>query len=174
MWISRNVVNGVNLFLFCYLITLTTYLCSQCAPNVQIKYFMFNWSVYRLLGLNRCGKRNSPNNDIRTCLFDMLRSWTKNTVWAVNNKKCRKWCKLVSPFLFNNSYDLLGSQWAPNVQFSYVMFDWSIYRLFVLNTGWKPDSLQMMIFVYICSTCIVVELKTRFVTWVTRNDVNFV
>jgi DNA-directed RNA polymerase subunit RPC12/RpoP len=92
-WITRNNVNGVNLFHLSYLITLTSYLCSQLAPNVQIRYVMCNWSIY---------------------------------------------------------------------------------RLFVLNTGWKRDSLQMMIFVYVCSTCSVVELKTSFETWITRNDVNCV
>jgi DNA-directed RNA polymerase subunit RPC12/RpoP len=91
-WITRNDVNGPTLFHLSYLITLRAYLCSQSAPNVQIKYFMF---------------------------------------------------------------------------------DSSMYRLFVLNRSWKRDSLQMMIFVYVCSTCSVVELKTRFETWITRNDVNF-
>jgi hypothetical protein len=52
------------------------------------------------------------------------------------------------------------------------MCDWSIYRQFVLNMGWKRDYLQMMIFVYVCSTCSIVELKSRFETWMTRNDVN--
>jgi hypothetical protein len=52
------------------------------------------------------------------------------------------------------------------------MFDCSIYRLFVLNRGWKRDSLQMMIFVNVCSTWIMVQLKTCFEAWITRNDVN--
>jgi hypothetical protein len=30
----------------------------------------------------------------------------KNAYWDVNNRKWRKWCKLVSPFLFNNTYGL--------------------------------------------------------------------
>jgi hypothetical protein len=54
------------------------------------------------------------------------------------------------------------------------MFDWSIYRLFVLNRSWKPDSLQMMIFVNVCSTWSMVQLKTRFETSITRNVVNCV
>jgi hypothetical protein len=66
----------------------------------------------------------------------------------------------------------LGSQWTPNVQIKYFMFDWSTYSLFVLNRGWKHDSLQIMIFVYVCTTWSVVELKTRFETWLTGNDVN--
>jgi hypothetical protein len=87
-WITRNVLNGVGLFHLYYLITIMACLCSQRTPNVQIKYFMF---------------------------------------------------------------------------------DWSFYWLFVLNTGWKRDSLQMMVFVNICSTCSIIELKTRFETWITRN-----
>jgi hypothetical protein len=78
--------------------------------------------------------------------------------------------------LFHFSYLItlmayLYSQRTPNVQIKYFMFDWSIYRLFVLNTGWKRVFLQMMIFVNICSTCNMVELKARFETWMTRNDV---
>jgi hypothetical protein len=66
----------------------------------------------------------------------------------------------------------LCSQLAPLVQNRYFMCVCLIYRLFVLNTGWKPDSLQIMIFVNVCSTFSVVELKTRFETWITRSDVN--
>jgi hypothetical protein len=51
------------------------------------------------------------------------------------------------------------------------MFERSIYRILVLNTASKCDSLHMMIFVNICSTWSLVQLKTRFVTWITRNDV---
>jgi hypothetical protein len=66
----------------------------------------------------------------------------------------------------------LCSQWTLKVQINYFMVDWSIYRLFVLNRSWKHDSLQIMIFAYVWSTGSIVELKTRFVTWLTRNDVN--
>jgi hypothetical protein len=45
-WITRNDVNGVNLFHVSYIITLTTYLFSQWTPNVQIKYFKVDWSIY--------------------------------------------------------------------------------------------------------------------------------
>jgi hypothetical protein len=50
------------------------------------------------------------------------------------------------------------------------MFDWSTNRLFVLNTSWNLDSLQMIIFVHESSTCNVVELKTHFENLVTRNE----
>jgi uncharacterized protein YjaG (DUF416 family) len=66
----------------------------------------------------------------------------------------------------------LCSQWTPNNQIIYFMFDWSIYRLFVLNRGWKRDSLQIMLLVYVWSTCSVVDLKMRFETSITRNDEN--
>jgi hypothetical protein len=66
----------------------------------------------------------------------------------------------------------LFSQWTTNVQINYCTFDWSTYRLFVLNRGWKRDSLQIMIFVFLCSTWIIFELITRFEAWITRNDVN--
>jgi hypothetical protein len=58
----------------------------------------------------------------------------------MNNKKWRKWCKLDTPILFNNSNALpvltMGTK-SPNQE---IMFDWSIYTPFVLNTGWKLDS----------------------------------
>jgi hypothetical protein len=134
-WISRNVVNAVNLFLFPYSLTLSTYLCSQWAPNVQMNYFMFNWSVCRLLVLNRCWKPISHQMMIFVCYFDMQRSWTKNELWAVNNMKCRKWCKFFSPFNLIILTTYLCLQWAPNIHFMYFIFDWSIYRLLVLNRG---------------------------------------
>jgi hypothetical protein len=36
---------------------------------------------------------------------------------------------------------------CPNLLFT---IDWLIYRLFVLNMGWKHDFLQMMLIVYVC------------------------
>jgi hypothetical protein len=114
----------------------------------------------------------SRNDDIRKSLLVLKHVWTKNAFWDVNNKKWRKWCKFVSPFLFNNICGLACSQWAPHIQVKFFMCDWSIYRLFVLNGGWKLDSLQIMLFVYVCSTWGIVELKMRFETWITRNDVN--
>jgi hypothetical protein len=79
--------------------------------------------------------------------------------------------------LFHLSYLItliiyLCSQWTPNFQIKYVMVDWTIYRIFVLNRGWKLNFFQIMIFVYVWSTWSTVELKPRCVTWITRNDVN--
>jgi hypothetical protein len=63
-------------------------------------------------------------------------------------------------------------QRTPNVQIKCLMFDLSIYRRFVLNKSWKRDSPQMMIFVNVCSTWSMVDLKTRFEKWIIRNAVN--
>jgi hypothetical protein len=114
----------------------------------------------------------STNNDIRKCLLAMKNGWIKNAFWDVNNKKCSKWCTF-----FNLSYLItlmayLCSQWTPNDQIKYCVLDWSIYRLFVLYGGWKRDSIEIMIFVYVSTTCSIVKLKMRFETWITWNDVN--
>jgi hypothetical protein len=66
----------------------------------------------------------------------------------------------------------LCSQWTPNIQITYFMFHWSIYGLFVLNRAWKRVFLQIILFVHICSTWGIVELKTRFAMWITWNDLN--
>jgi hypothetical protein len=143
------------------------YLCSQRTPDVQIKYFRFDWSIYKIFVPNRWSILTLFNNDIRICLLDMKHSWNKNAFWELNNKKWRKWCKFVSPFFFNNTYGLPVPTKAPNVQIKYYMFNWLNYRIFVLNRGWKRVSLQINIFVYIWWTWGIVELKTRFETWIT-------
>jgi hypothetical protein len=53
--ITRNVLNGVSLFQPSCWITPMAYLCSQGTPNVQIKYFMYDLSIYRLFVLIRAG-----------------------------------------------------------------------------------------------------------------------
>jgi hypothetical protein len=57
--ITRNDVYGVSLFHLSYLKPLIGYLCSQRSPNAQINYFMFDWSIYTILVLNRCCKLES-------------------------------------------------------------------------------------------------------------------
>jgi hypothetical protein len=102
----------------------------------------------------------------------MKNSWTKNAFWDVNNMKWRKLYKFVSSFLFNNTYGLpvhTKNTKSPNQVF---YFEWSIYRIFVTNRCCKRDYLQIMIFVYVWSTWGIMKLKTRFETWITRNDVN--
>jgi hypothetical protein len=66
----------------------------------------------------------------------------------------------------------LWSQRTPNFQIKYFMFDLSIYRLFGLNSGWKRDSLQWMILVYVSSTWSIVELNTLLRRELQGNDVN--
>jgi hypothetical protein len=107
--------------------------------------------------LNRGWKRDSPNNDIRICLLEMRHSWTKNAFWDVNNKKWRKWCKYVSPFIFNNTYGLpvlTMDTKCPNEVFYVWLID---LQAILLNKGWKRDSLQIMIFAYVYSTWDIVE-----------------
>jgi hypothetical protein len=165
-WITRNDVNGVSFIHFSYLITLLAYLWSQWTPNVQIKYFMFYCSIYILFVLYRAGKRDL----LQIVLF--VNVWSTcsivefiNAFWDLNNKKWRKWCKFVSTFYLITLMAYLCSQCTPKVQIKYFMFDCSIYRQFVLNRGWKRDTLQIMILVYVCSKCSEVELKTHFQSW---------
>jgi hypothetical protein len=90
-------------------------------------------------------------------------SITKNDVYGIN---------LIHLFYLKSLMAYLCSQRTPNFQIMYFMFAWSIYRLFVLNRGWNRDSPQIEIFVYVCSTWRIFELKNRFETWITTNDVN--
>jgi hypothetical protein len=149
------------------------YLCSQRTPNFKIRYFIFDWSIYRLFVLNRSWKVVS----IQIMVFECVCS-----TWGIVELKTlfETWITLndvngVS--LFHLFYLIiltayLCSQWTPNVQINYFMFDWSVYRVFVLNRRWKRDSLQIMLLVYVCSKCRIVELKTRFETLIIWNDVN--
>jgi hypothetical protein len=119
-------------------------------------------------GLETCF---SPNDDISkwwsTCNIAELK--TRFETWITRNDV--NGVKFVSPFLFNNTF---GLPLLTNVQIKYFMFAWSIYRLLVLNRGWKRDTFQIMIFEFLSSTWSIVALKTRFETWITRKDVNVV
>jgi hypothetical protein len=252
-WITRNDVNSVNLFHLSYLITFMVYLCTQRAPNVQIKYFVWLVCLQTICVKYVLETWFSPKDDIRRCLLDMNRRWMKNKfcdvnkkkwrkwckfvspflfkityglpvpttdtncpndvfhVWLVvlqticakhgletwlspnegirnylldmkhgspkkvfwdkNNRKWRKWCELVSPFLFNNTYGLPVFTMDTKCPNLYFMFDWSIYRLFVLRRGWKLESFQIMLFEHVCSTWNS-WTKDAFETSITRNDVN--
>jgi hypothetical protein len=99
-----------------------------------------------------------PNDEIRKYLIDMQQGSTKNAFWDMNNTKWRKWCSLFHLSYLITLMVYLRSQQTPDVQIKYFMFGWSIFTLFVLNRAWKRDSLQIIIFVYICSTLNVVEL----------------
>jgi hypothetical protein len=156
-----------------YFMTLTAYLCSKWTPNVQIKYFMFDLSIYRPSALNTGWKHYY----LQMMVFVNICS-----TWSMVQLKTRfeKWITIndvTGESLFHLSYLItfmayLCSQCTPNVQIKYFIFHWSIYRQFVLNSRWKRDSIQITIFVNICSTWSIVELETRFETWITRNDVN--
>jgi hypothetical protein len=138
-----------------------------------MKYFMFDWSIYRLFVLKRGWKRES---------LQILLYVYASSSWSIGDLKTRfeTWItrNVVNGVRFLHlSYLItvmayLWSQWTPNVQIKFVMFDWLIYRLFVLNTAWKLDSLQMMKFVNVSWTLRIVQMKTRFETWLTRNDVS--
>jgi hypothetical protein len=104
-------------------------------------------------------------------LFDMKNGWTKNAFWNVNNKKRRKFWRLFHHCDLITLMSYLCSQKTLNVKIKYFMFDWSIYNIFVKNRGWKRDSFQIVIFVYVCSTWSIVDLKTRFEMWITGYDV---
>jgi hypothetical protein len=113
----------------------------------------------------------SPNDDIRKFLLDMKYYSTKRSFWFVkkndlNDVSLFLLCYLITHMVYPHF------QCTPSVQIKNFMFDWSFYRLFVLNGCWKHDSFQIMIFEYVCSTWSIVELKTRFETWIKRNDVN--
>jgi hypothetical protein len=147
------------------------YLCSQWEPNVQIKYFMFDCSIYRLFVLNRGCKLDSLSKEwYSNCFFDMNHSWTKYAFWDVYNKKWRKWCKFALPFFFSNNYGLpvLTMDTKCTNQVFYV---WSIYRLLVLNRGWKRVSPNNYIHIFLLDMR---HSWTRnaFVTWIRRKDVN--
>jgi hypothetical protein len=168
--ITRIEINGVSLCYLPFLITLMVYLCSKRTPNVQMMYFMFDLSIYSIFVLNRSWKRESPNNVIRIVY----------STWGIVELKTRFETRIRSDDVYGVSlYNLshlitliayLCSEKSPNVQINCFMFDCSIYKLFVLNTSRKRDSLQM-IFENDCWTWSMVELKTRFVTWITSNDV---
>jgi hypothetical protein len=160
IWITLNEVNGVSLYQFPYLITLMAYLCLQWTPKFQIKYFMFHWTNYRLFVLNRGWKRDSLQIRIfvYVCLpWGIVELKTRFQTWITRNDVNGECLSLLSYLIILVAY--LCSQRTPNVQMKYFMFDWSIYRLFVLNTAWKRDSFQIMIFVNVCSTWSIVQLK---------------
>jgi hypothetical protein len=85
-WITRNYVNGVSLFNLTYLITLMTYLCSLRTPNVQMEYFMFDWSILTLFVLNRGWKRDSLQIMIFVYVYLTWDSGTKNAFWDLNHR----------------------------------------------------------------------------------------
>jgi hypothetical protein len=139
---------------------------TKCRNHIVYRWLFDLQAIWAKYGLKTL---ISPNHDFRKCLLDMQHIWNKNAFWDVEKKNDLNGINffLLSYLITPVAYRC--SQWAPYVQMKYFMFDWSIYLLFVLIRGWKRDSLKMMIFVYVCSTCIVVEIKTRFENF---NEVN--
>jgi hypothetical protein len=141
-------------------------------PNVQIKCFRCDWSICIQLRQIRCGNMIHSNDVILICLFDIQSSWSKTRfeTWItrsdVNDVNLFLFFYLITLMLY------LCSHCLPNVQIVFFIFDWSIYRLFLLNRAWNLEKIQMIIFAHVCSTCSVVELKTRFEKWISRNVVN--
>jgi hypothetical protein len=114
------------------------YLCSQRTPNAQINYFMLDWSIYTLFVLNRGCKRDSLQI---TIFVHVCSKWS-----IVELKTCYETSittnNLNGVSLIHHSYILtimayLATQRSPKDQIMYFMFDWSNWRLFLLNTYWK-------------------------------------
>jgi hypothetical protein len=166
-WITWNDVNGLR-FVPPFLFNNTYCLPVLTKDTKYTNQVFYAWLVY-LKTINRIYVIEtwySPNDGIRKCLLDMKRGSNKNTFWEVGNKKWRKWLKFESPFLFNNTYGLpvlTMDTKCPNQLF---------YEWLVLNRVWKRVCLQIITFVYVCSSLSIAELNTRFETWITRNDVN--
>jgi hypothetical protein len=170
MWITSNYVNGVSLFSLSNLIKLKAYLSSQRTPNVQINYFVYHWSIY----LCYIGVGNPIRSKcyifLNVCsTWSMVQLKTRFESWIT--RKDAYGISLMHLYYLITLMAHLCSQRTPNFQVKCFMFALTIYRLFVLNRGWELHSLQIIIFVYICSTWSIVELKTRLVTWLTRYDV---
>jgi hypothetical protein len=147
-WITRKHVRGLCLFNLPYLITHMAYLCSQQTPKVQIKYFLFHWSIYRLFVLNWVWKSDSfQMKYISKCLPNIKHGSTKSAfmTWITRNDVYGKSLIHLSYLITLMAY--LCSQRTPKFQIKCLMFACSIYGLFVLNRGWKRDSLQKVIFI---------------------------
>jgi hypothetical protein len=133
---------------------------------------MFDWSNYRLFVVNRGWKLVSLEIMIFVYVastWNLVELKTRFETWVKRND-------VNGGSLFQLSYLItlmayLCSQ-LTSVHIMYLMFDWSTYRLFVLNNAWKRVSLQLMLFVYICSTWGLVNLTTNFETWIAINEVN--
>jgi hypothetical protein len=157
-------------FLFKNTYGLPVYTTDTKSPNLV--FYVWLVDLQTICAKYRLETWFSGNDDIRIRLFDMRHSRTKNAFWDVNIKKWRIWCKFIQLYYLITHMAYLCSQWTSNVQIKYFMFPWSICRLFVLNGGLRSVSLKIMIFVYVWATWGLVEIKTHFEPWITRNDVN--
>jgi hypothetical protein len=143
--------------------------------NCPNQVFVFDWSIYRLFVLNKAWKLDSLQI---TIFVNVCSSWsfdepkTRFENWITRNDV--NGVSLCNLFYLITLMAYLCSQWTLNVQSNYFIFDCSIYRQFVLNTARIRDSLQKTIFVNFSKTWSMDQLKTRFETWITWNDVNSV
>jgi hypothetical protein len=107
-------------------------LCSQRTPNVQMKYFMFDWTIYSSFVINRSLESCLfPYHDILKCLRDMKYSCNSFETRITRND-------LNGESLFHLPYLIklkvyLCTQWKPNVQIKNFMSHWSICSLYVLT-----------------------------------------
>jgi hypothetical protein len=138
----------------------------------DLRFFKFYSSIYRLLVLNSGWKRVSLQITIFVYVcstWSIVELKTRFETWITRND-------VNGVSLFNLSYVItimayLCSQRTSNISINHFMFDWSIYRILVLNRGWKRVSCHVMIFQYVCSRWCIVELKTCFEALITRKDV---
>jgi hypothetical protein len=172
-WITRNDVNGVKFvlrFLFNNTSGLPVLTMGTKCPNQVFYVWLGDLQTF---ALNTWWKRDS---------LQMIFLYVCSTFSVVELKTCfeslitRNDVNDVNLFLFSYLITLvlyMCSHCSINIQIVVFIFEWSIYILFLLNRWWKLlDPLQMIKFVYVCSTCSAVELKTRYETWITRNVVN--
>jgi hypothetical protein len=131
-----------------------------------------NQVFYDWLVLNRGRKRD---------LLQIMILLYVGSTWSIVELKMHfetwiTWNDVNGISLFHLSYIItrmayMCTQRTQKVQIKCFMFEWSIYRLFVTNKCWKRDYLEIITFVYVWSTWGIIELKTRFGSWITRNDV---
>jgi hypothetical protein len=170
--ITRNDAYGISLNHLSYLITLIDYLCSQRTPNFQMKCFMFAWSIFRLIVLNRIWIHDSLQIVIFVYVWstwNIVEFKTRFETWITSY-----YVNGVSLFILSNLIKLkayLSSQRTPNVQINYFVFHCSIYRLFVLNSVWKSDSIQMINIRKCLLDMKHGTTKNGFESWITRKDV---
>jgi hypothetical protein len=123
-WKRRKNLIGVRLFHLTYLIALMAYLCSQRTQNFQDKYFMFDSSIYILVELNSSRKHDSLQmmKFVKVCCtLSMVELKTRIETW-ITRKDVKCVCLFHLPYLIKLMV-YLCSQWTPNVQIKYFMFD---------------------------------------------------
>jgi hypothetical protein len=121
-WITRNDLNGDSPFTLYFNNTYGLPVISMDTKCPNKLFYVWLVDLQKTCAKYGLETWFSPNVHIPKCLFDMKLGSTKNTFCVVNNKKWRKWCKFVSPFLFNNNYSLpvlTKETKCPNQVFTY-------------------------------------------------------